>query len=57
MMIFYLTAGSRQHIYQDMKDYVVIGLMKLSWSNPSDKLINDSICIILWSNTCMVFIS
>ena len=30
--------------------------MKLSWINPSDKVIHDSICIIFWRNMCMASI-
>ena len=45
-MMFYLDDGSLQNIYQDMQNYVVIGLMKLSCSNPSDKLIHNIICVV-----------
>ena len=38
-----------------MKNYVVIGLMNLSRIKPSDKIIHNSICIILRNNMCMVY--
>ena len=44
--MFQFSAGSPQHIYQDMQNYVAIGLMKLYRSNPSDKLIHNSICVV-----------
>ena len=54
--MLYLAVGSPQHLYRYMKIYLVIGFLNLSWSKRSDKIINDSICIILWSNMCMVSI-
>ena len=55
-MLLYLDFGSRQNLYQDIHKYDVIVLMKISWSDPSDKIIPNSICIIFWSNMCMVSI-
>ena len=39
-----------------MKKYVVIGLMKLYWSNQSENIIQNIICIIIWSDMCRVSI-
>ena len=39
-----------------MQKYDVIVLMKISQSKTIDKLIPNSILIILWSNMCMVYI-
>ena len=50
MVMLYLAAVSPQHIYLDMQKYVMIGLMKLLWSNLSENIIQDIICIIIWSN-------
>ena len=46
LVMSYLYAGSPQHLYQSMKKYVLLGLMKIYWSKPSDKIIPNSICII-----------
>ena len=55
-LMLYLTYWSPQHLYQDIQKYVVIVLMKLTWSNPSEKFLTDSICIIFWRNMCSMFI-
>ena len=47
MVILYLAAGSTQHLYQDMRKYVVVGLMKPSWINKDDKILQNSIFIVL----------
>ena len=39
-----------------MKKYVVIFLMKISLSNPIDKLLTNIICVIFWGSMCMVSI-
>ena len=39
-----------------MQKYVMIALMKIYRSNPSDKFVTKIICIILWRNMCLVFI-
>ena len=39
-----------------MEKYVVISLMEIFWINPSDKLIQNSICIIFWRKMCMMSI-
>ena len=39
-----------------MQNYVVIGLMMIFGIKPCDKLINNSICIMLLSNMCMISI-
>ena len=44
--MLYLAAGSHQHLYQYMQNYVVIGLIKIPWIDQGDKLILNSICII-----------
>ena len=36
--------------------YVLIVFIKLSWSNNSDMIIPNSICISFWRNMCMVSI-
>ena len=56
LVMLYLAAGSPQYIFQDMKNYFVIVLMKLSSSKTGDKLIHNSICIISWKNMCIVSI-
>ena len=55
-LMLYLAAGSPQHLYKNMQKYVVIVLTKISRSNHSDKLLTNSICIILWSQMCLMFI-
>ena len=55
-LILYFSAGSPQHLYQDMQKYVVIVLMKLLRISPSCKFFTNSICIIFWRNMCLVFI-
>ena len=39
-----------------MEKYVVIVLMNISRSKPSENLIKNCICIILWRNMCMLSI-
>ena len=39
-----------------MQKYTVIVLMNISRINMSDRIITNSICIIFWSNICMVSI-
>ena len=56
MVMLYLAAGSLQHIYQDVQNYVVIGLMYISWSNPSDNNFHAIIFILFWRSVSMVFI-
>ena len=56
MLMLYLAYGSPRNLYQGMQKYVVIGLMKIYWSKPSDKIFTKSICIILWRILCMVSI-
>ena len=56
MVMFYLAAGSPQHMYQGMQKYDVIGLMKIYWINPSDNIIPNGICIIFWRIVYMVSI-
>ena len=56
LVMLYLDSGSPQHLYQIMQEYVVIGLMKIYWSKSSEKIIPNSICIILWRIMCMVSI-
>ena len=56
LVMLYLADGSPQHFYQGMKKYVVIRLMSIYWSNPSDKIIYNSICIIFWSIVYIVSI-
>ena len=56
MVMLYLAAGSPQHLYQGMKNYVVIELMNIQRINLSDKIIPNSMCIIFWSIVDMVSI-
>ena len=51
-----MASGSPQNIYQYMKKFVVIVLIKIYQSKPSDKIIPDNICIIFWRNMCIVYI-
>ena len=56
MVVLYLDAESPQHLYQVMQNYVLIGLVKIYWSKPSEKIITNIICMILWSIIYMVSI-
>ena len=56
LVMLYLTSGSPQHVYQDMQKYGLIVLIKVYWSNPSGKIIPNSISIILWRILYMVSI-
>ena len=56
MVMLYLDYVSPQHLYQDMKKYVVIGLMNIYCIKLIENIINNSICIIFWRNICMVSI-
>ena len=56
MVMLYLAAGSPQHLYKGMQEYAVIGLMKIYWSKPSEKIITNIICIIFWKIVYMVSI-
>ena len=56
LLMLYLAAGSPQRLYQGMQNYVVIGLMKLPWSNTSYKIIHNIISIIFWRKFCLVSI-
>ena len=56
LLIFWLTAVLTQHLYQDMKKYVVIVLMNIHRGNPRDNLIPNSISILFWRNMFMVSI-
>ena len=47
MVMLYLAAVSPQHIYLYMQKYVMIGLMNILWSNLSENIIQDIICIII----------
>ena len=51
-----MASGSPQNIYQNMQKCILIVLMHISWSNMSENLIHDSICIIFLRNMCMVSI-
>ena len=44
-------------IYQDMKNFAVVVLMKIYQSKWSDKISTNIICIIFWSNMYMVSIN
>ena len=46
LVMLYLSDGLPQHPYYDMKNYVVIVLINISQSNPSEKIIPNSISII-----------
>ena len=52
----YLAAGSSQHLYHGMHIYVVIVIMDIYWSKPSDKIINNNTCIIS-EESCIWFSS
>ena len=41
-----MAAGLSQYLYQGMKKYAVIGLLKIYWSKLSENIIPNSICII-----------
>ena len=56
LLMLYLDAQSTNHIYQDMQNYVVIVIINIYWDKTSEKLIHDSISIILWRNMCMMYI-
>ena len=56
MTVLYLADRSPQHLYQGVQKYVMIGLINIYCSNPSDKIIPNSICIIFWSILYMVSI-
>ena len=43
-----------EHLYQGMKKHVVIVLMKIYWSNTSDKIITNIIWINFWKILYMV---
>ena len=46
IVILYLASVSSQHLYQDMQKYVVIVLMNITWSKPSEKFIHSITCIL-----------
>ena len=56
LLMLYMDAGSPQHLYQVVQNYVMIGLMNISWSKPSYNIIPNNICIIFWKIMCMVSI-
>ena len=56
IVMLYLASGSPQQLYKGMQEYAVIGLMKISWSKPSEKIITNTICIIFWRIVYMVSI-
>ena len=47
MVMSYLTYGSPKNLYQSMHKYVVIGLVKIYWSKPSENIVPNIICTIL----------
>ena len=56
LVMLYLAAGPTQHLYQGIKKYVVIGLLNIYWSTPSDKITPNCVSIILWSIAFMLSI-
>ena len=55
MVMLYLHSGSTQHLYQDMRNYFVIVLMNIYRNNPIDKLLSNSICIMIRGNMCILY--
>ena len=56
LVMFYLDAGSPQHIYQGIPSYFLILSMNIYWSKPIEKIIPNSIWIIFWRIAYMVSI-
>ena len=55
LFVLYLAAGSPQNIFQDMRNYFVIVLMNIYRNNPIDKLLSNSICIMIRGNMCILY--
>ena len=56
LLMLYMDAGSPQHLYQDMQKYVVIFLMNIFRSIPSDNFLTNRISIVFWRNVCYMFV-
>ena len=54
--MLYLANGTPQKLYLGMQRYVLIGLMKLYWSELGDNIIPNSICINFKRIVYMFFI-
>ena len=48
--MLWLSTGSTLHMYQYLCKYIVVVLMKPSWINPGDNIINHIIHVIFWRN-------
>ena len=46
MVVLWLSDGSSQKIYNDLRKYVLVGSMKTSWNNYGGQLTQNNICII-----------